>query len=51
MRVLLTLSVAFYPLIFMWLGFEKLPVEMAIYILNISMIGMLNHVIYEIRKK
>lgn len=50
MRAIITLLIAFYPAIHKWLGWEVFVTE-AIWILNLSLVCMLNHVIYTIERK
>lgn len=50
MRFIITLLIAFYPAIHKWLGWEVSVVE-AVWVLNLSVICMLNHVIYTIERK
>lgn len=49
MRFIITLLIAFYPAIHKWLGWEVSVAE-AVWILNLSLVCMLNNVIYEIMK-
>lgn len=50
MRFIITLLIAFYPAIHKWLGWEVFVTE-AIWILNLSLVVLLDYLISEVEKK